>query len=124
IGEMPKDLQVRMLRVLEEYKVRPLGHTNEIPLDVRVIAASNHSIEELKTKYLREDLFFRLAVIVIELPPLRERKTDIPLLLDYFLKRFNRKYGKNVGGFSEDAYSALYSYDFPGNIRELENLIE
>jgi len=124
IGEMPKDLQVRMLRVLEEYKVRPLGYTNEIPLDVRVIAASNHSIEDLKTRYLREDLFFRLAVIVIELPPLRERKTDIPLLLDYFLKRFNRKYGKSVGGFSEDAYSALYSYAFPGNIRELENLIE
>jgi len=124
IGEMPKDLQVRMLRVLEEYKVRPIGYTNEIPLDVRVIAASNHSIEDLKTKYLREDLFFRLAVIVIELPPLRERRTDIPLLLDYFLKRFNAKYGKKVGGFSEEAYSALYSYDFPGNIRELENLIE
>ncbi len=124
IGEMPKDLQVRMLRVLEEYKVRPLGYTNEIALDVRVISASNHSIEELKNKYLREDLFFRLAVIVIELPPLRERKSDIPALIDHFIARFNKKYSKRIQGLSERAFSALYNYDFPGNIRELENLFE
>jgi DNA-binding NtrC family response regulator len=124
IGEMPKDLQVRMLRVLEEYKVRPLGHTNEVPLDIRVISASNHSIDELKNKYLREDLFFRLAVIVIELPPLRERKSDIPLLIDHFIDRFNKKYSKRVQGLSEGAFSALYNYNFPGNIRELENLLE
>jgi len=124
IGEMPKDLQVRMLRVLEEYKVRPLGHTNEVPLDVRVISASNHSIDELKNKYLREDLFFRLAVIVIELPPLRERKSDIPLLIDHFIDRFNKKYSKRMQGLSEGAFGALYNYNFPGNIRELENLLE
>ncbi len=124
IGEMPKDLQVRLLRVLEEYKVRPIGHTEEVPLDVRVIAASNHSIEELKNKYLRDDLFFRLAVIVIELPPLSGRKGDIPLLVETFLGRFNMKYSKNIKGLSEGALNSLYSYAFPGNIRELENLIE
>jgi DNA-binding NtrC family response regulator len=124
IGEMPKDLQVRLLRVLEEYKVRPIGHTQEIPLDVRVISASNHPIEELKKTYLREDLFFRLAVIVIELPPLRERRGDIPLLIDHFINRFNKKYSKKVKGLSEGAFGSLYNYHFPGNIRELENLIE
>ena len=124
IGEMPKDLQVRLLRVLEEYKVRPIGHTEEVSLDVRVIAASNHSIEELKSKYLRDDLFFRLAVIVIELPALSERRGDIPLLVEAFIGRFNDKYSKNIKGLSETALSSLYSYEFPGNIRELENLIE
>ena len=124
IGEMPKELQVRLLRVLEEYKVRPIGHTQEIALDIRVIAASNHTIEDLKKTYLREDLFFRLAVIVIELPPLRDRKGDIPLLIDHFVSRFSNKYSKKVKGLSEGAFSSLYNYDFPGNIRELENLIE
>lgn len=124
IGEMPKELQVRLLRVLEEYKVRPIGHTQEISLDVRVISASNHPIEDLKKTYLREDLFFRLAVIVIELPPLRERRGDIPLLIDHFIGRFNKKYSKRVKGLSEGAFSSLYNYHFPGNIRELENLIE
>ena len=124
IGEMPKELQVRLLRVLEDYKVRPIGHTRELALDVRVVAASNHSIEELKNKYLREDLFFRLAVIVIELPPLRERKSDIPLLVDNFITSFNRKYSRNLKELSEEAFNSLYEYHFPGNIRELENLIE
>jgi len=124
IGEMPKDLQVRLLRVLEDYKVRPIGHTHEVSLDVRVIAASNQPIEDLKKKYLREDLFFRLAVIVIELPPLRDRKSDIPLLIENFINTFNKKYSKNIEGLSEGAFNHLYSYDFPGNIRELENLIE
>ena len=124
IGEMPKDLQVRLLRVLEEYKVRPIGHTEEVPLDVRVVAASNHSIEELKSKYLRDDLFFRLAVIVIELPPLSERRGDIALLVKTFIGRFNEKYSKSIKGLTESALSSLHEYDFPGNIRELENLIE
>jgi len=124
IGEMPKELQVRLLRVLEDYKVRPIGHTRELSLDVRVVAASNHSIEELKNEYLREDLFFRLAVIVIELPPLRERKSDIPLLVDNFITTFNRKYSRNLRELSEEAFNSLNEYHFPGNIRELENLIE
>ena len=122
--EMPKDLQVRLLRVLDDYKVRPIGYIKEVSLDVRVLAASNHSIDDLKNKYLREDLFFRLAVIVIELPPLRDRKSDIPLLIENFINTFNQKYSKNIEGLSEEAFNFLYSYDFPGNIRELENLIE
>lgn len=124
LGEMPKELQVKLLRVLEEHKVRPIGHTSEIPVDIRVIAASNRPIEELKSTYLREDLFFRLAVVVIELPPLRERKEDIPLLIEYFIRKFNQKYLRNIKKISEDVLTSLYQYQFPGNIRELENLIE
>jgi DNA-binding NtrC family response regulator len=124
IGEMPKELQVRLLRVLEEHKIRPIGHTTEIPVDIRIIAASNRSIEELKNTFLREDLFFRLAVVVVELPPLRERNEDIPLLTEHFIKKFNQKYSKNVKGVSEGVFTSLYQYHFPGNIRELENLIE
>ncbi len=124
IGEMPKELQVKLLRVLEERKVRPIGHTGEVPIDIRVIAASNRSIEELKNTYLREDLFFRLAVVVIELPPLRDRREDIPLLTEYFIRKFNDKYSKSIEGVSEGVLTSLYQYHFPGNIRELENLIE
>lgn len=124
IGEMPKELQVKLLRALEEHKVRPIGHTSEIPVEIRVIAASNRSIEELKNTYLREDLFFRLAVVVVELPPLRERGEDIPLLTEYFIKKFNHKYSRKIEGVSEGVLTSLYHYHFPGNIRELENLIE
>ena len=124
IGEMPKELQVKLLRVLEERKVRAIGHTSEVAVDARVIAASNRSVEELKNTYLREDIFFRLAVVVIELPPLRERREDIPILTEYFIRRFNRKYSRNIKGVSEGVFTSLYNYHFPGNIRELENLIE
>ncbi|MFQ5786961.1 MAG: sigma-54-dependent transcriptional regulator, partial [Thermodesulfobacteriota bacterium] len=124
IGEMPRDLQVKLLRVLEENKVRPLGHTTEIPFDTRVIAASNRTLEDLKKNVLREDLFFRLAVIILELPPLRERREDIPLLIEHFIKKFNQKYSRNIKGVSEGAFTSIYQYDFPGNIRELENLLE
>lgn len=124
IGEMPKDLQVRLLRVLQEYKIRPVGSSTEIPIDTRLIAASNHSIEDLKNKELREDLFFRLAVVVVEIPPLRERKEDIPILIDHFINIFNHKYDKNISGMDEKVLSILYNYDFPGNVRELENLLE
>ena len=124
IGEMTKELQVRLLTVLEESKVRPIGHTEETPIDVRIIAASNRSLEELKETYLREDLYYRLAVIVIEIPPLRERKEDIPLLLEHFIKIFNQKYSRNIEEVSEGVLEAFYEHPFPGNIRELENLIE
>lgn len=124
IAEMPKDLQVRLLRVLEDYKVRPIGHTDEIQIDVRILAASNQPIDNLKNNFMREDLFFRLAVIVIDLPPLRDRRGDIPILIDHFINTFNEKYSKNVQGLTEKAFSSLYNYNFPGNIRELENLIE
>jgi len=124
IGEMARDLQVKLLRILEENKIRPLGHTSEIPFDTRVIAASNRNIVDLKNNVLREDLFFRLAVIVIELPALRERREDIPLLTESFIRKFNQKYSRNIIGLSEGAYTSFYHYDFPGNIRELENLLE
>jgi len=124
IGEMSKDLQVRLLRVLQERKIRPIGSSTEMPIDTRVIAASNHNIEELRSKELREDLFFRLAVVVIEMPPLRERKEDIPILIRHFVDIFNNKYDKNINGVNEKVLSILYDYDFPGNVRELENLLE
>lgn len=124
IGEMPRDLQVKILRVLEEHKIRPIGYTSEIPVNIRIIAASNRSIEQLKNTYLRKDLFFRLAVVVIELPPLRERREDIPLLTQYFITKFNEKYSRNIKGVTEGVFTSLYRYHFPGNIRELENLIE
>ncbi len=124
IGEMPRDLQVKLLRVLEEHKIRPIGCTCEILVDIRIIAASNRSREQLKNTYLREDLFFRLAVVVIELPPLRERREDIPLLTEHFIRKFNEKYSRNIKGVSEGVITSLFQYHFPGNIRELENLIE
>jgi len=124
IGEMPKDLQVRLLRVLEEHKVRPLGGTSEVNFSGRIIAATNRSIDELKKDLLREDLFFRLAVIVIGIPPLRDRKEDIPLLTEHFIEKFNKKYSREIQSMSVDAIESLYNYNFPGNIRELENLIE
>jgi len=124
IGEMSKELQVRILNVLEDHKVRPVGETREYEVRARVIAATNRSISELKDKFLREDLFYRLAVIVIELPLLKERKEDIPLLNQYFIQIFNEKYKKNISGLTSDALETLSSYEFPGNIRELENLLE
>ncbi|MGI9534667.1 MAG: sigma-54-dependent transcriptional regulator [Thermodesulfobacteriota bacterium] len=124
IGEMPKDLQVRILHVLEDHKVRPIGETKEIEVHARVIAATNRSIDDLKNIYLREDLFYRLAVIVIELPTLRERKQDIQLLVQSFIKKFNEKYSQNIINLTNEALDYLISYEFPGNIRELENLLE
>lgn len=124
IGEMSKELQVSLLKVLEDGKVRPVGGTQEIKTDTRVIAATNRSIETIKNNYLREDLFYRLAVIVIELPPLRDRREDIPLLIQNFIKRFNDKYSKNISNLTNESLEYLVGYDFPGNIRELENLIE
>jgi DNA-binding NtrC family response regulator len=124
IGEMSKELQVNLLTVLEEKKVRPIGHTEETQIDVRIIAASNRSLNELKETSLRQDLYYRLAVIIIEIPPLRERKEDIPLLLRHFIKIFNKKYSRNIEEVTDGVLKAFYEYQFPGNIRELENLIE
>lgn len=124
IGEMPKELQVRILKVLEDHRVRPVGETREIEVNARVIAAANRPVDELKNSCLREDLFFRLAVIVIELPALKDRKDDIPLLANHFIKNFNEKYSKSIKGISQGALESLIGYDFPGNIRELENLVE
>ncbi len=125
ITEMPYTLQAKLLRVIEERKVRPLGDTNSYPIDVRITSATNRDIKSLvKAGQFREDLYYRLKVIDIELPSLRERKEDIPLLVKHFLNKFNKELGKGVSGISEDALKVLLNYSWPGNVRELENVIQ
>ncbi|MEE9591717.1 MAG: sigma-54 dependent transcriptional regulator [Thermodesulfobacteriota bacterium] len=125
IGELSKDLQVKLLRVLQEGEVRRIGDTRSIKVDVRIIAATAKDLNaEVKEGRFREDLLYRLNVIPIHLPPLRDRKEDIPLLTTYFLEQFTRKFGKSVRGVSERAMELLLSYRWPGNVRELENVIE
>lgn len=124
ITEMPKELQVKLLRAIQEKKIKPVGQSDEVLVDIRIIAASNHEIEEIKNKYMRDDLYYRLAVIIIKLPSIRERKEDIPILIDHFRNKFNLKYGRNINSIKEDVLKKLYDYEFPGNIRELENMIE
>ncbi len=125
IGELPLALQVKLLRVLQERKVRPVGAATEVPVDVRVLAATNRDVEaSVRGGQLRQDLFYRLNVIRIELPPLRDRREDVPRLADRFAHRFAEELGKEVRGLSADALRALDRYPFPGNIRELENMME
>jgi transcriptional regulator with PAS, ATPase and Fis domain len=123
IGEMPAEMQVKLLRALQEGKVRPLGAAEEIAVNVRVIAATNNSTPVSLSGALRQDLYFRLARITIELPPLRERREDLAPLLDHFLTVYSQKYGYRPT-FHTDALELLSEYPFPGNVRELENLIE
>ena len=123
VSEMPPDIQVKLLRALQEGKVRPLGAIEEIPVNVRVIAATNRPVSTISSGPLRQDLYFRLARITIELPPLRERTEDLPLLLDHFLSVYGEKYGYRPT-FHADALALLSGYPFPGNVRELENLVE
>ena len=125
IGELPFSLQVKLLRVLQERKVRPVGATREEAIDVRVIAATNRNMEdEVKAGRFRQDLYYRINVLRIELPPLRERKEDIPTLALSFIERMSREAGREVVGFTPDALRALSKYEFEGNVRELENIIE
>ena len=125
IVELPPSLQVKLLRVLQEMQVRPVGSTKAYPVDVRVIAATNRNLEQaMIDKSFRQDLFYRLNVIRITLPPLRERRDDIPALVTHFLRRFNRRFHRDVRGITPDALEALAGFDFPGNVRELENVIE
>jgi two-component system response regulator PilR (NtrC family) len=125
IGNMTLTMQVKLYRVLQEGKVRPLGSTDEVDVDVRVIAATNKDFEkEIAEGRFREDLYYRLSVIPIQLPSLRERKEDIPLLARHFLERFRRTMEKPVEGISPEAVRKLESYDWPGNVRELENTME
>ncbi len=124
IGELPLGLQAKLLRVLQERVFERVGSSRSIKVDVRVIAATNKNIlEEVKRGNFREDLYWRLNVVPIVLPALRERKRDIPLLLNYYLEKFNRTYGKRVR-FSEEALSTLKEYPWPGNVRELANTVE
>ncbi len=125
IAELPPELQVKLLRVLQEMLVRPVGSTKAYPVDVRIIAATNRNLEQaMNAGTFRQDLFYRLNVIRIQLPPLRERREDIPALVNHFIRRFNKRFRRDVKGITPDALAALSVYDFPGNVRELENLIE
>jgi transcriptional regulator with PAS, ATPase and Fis domain len=125
VTEMPLAMQPKLLRVIEEQKIRRLGGSVETPIDVRTIAASNRSmLQAIREGRFREDLFYRLKVLLIELPPLRDRLDDVPLLVDYFLDHFNRKMNRNVQGTEKDFLDALMAYGWPGNIRELRNVIE
>jgi DNA-binding NtrC family response regulator len=125
ITDMPLTLQAKLLRVIEGKEVRPLGDTNSYPVDVRTISASNRDVKSfIQQGRFREDLYYRLKVIDVELPPLRERREDIPLLGQHFINRFNRELRKNVSGISEEALRCLLNYSWPGNVRELENVIQ
>ena len=118
-------MQVKLLRVLQERCVRPVGGTDEIPMDVRVIAATNRDLErQVAENTFREDLYYRLSVIPITVPPLRDRSEDIPLLVSHFLKKYARSAGKNISRINPDSLSNLANYDWPGNVRQLENAIE
>jgi len=125
VGEMPVSMQVKLLRALQEKRVRRVGATEEVEVDVRVIAATNRPLETMvREKRFREDLFYRLNVIPINVPPLRERRDDIPLLAEHFLRAFSQEMGKDVTGFAPDALDRLVAYGWPGNVRELENVVE
>src|SRR5262245_15871030 len=125
IAELSPGLQVKLLRVLQEMQVRPVGSTKAHPVDVRVIAATNRDLDRsIADGNFRQDLFYRLNVVRITLPPLRERRDDIAALVTHFLRRFNRRFHREVRGVAPDALAALSAYSFPGNVRELENLIE
>ncbi len=124
IEEMPLSMQVKLLRVIQERKLFRLGGTKPISLDIRLISATNRELEkEIKEGRFREDLFYRLKVVLIKVPPLRERKEDIPVLINHFIEKFNRAYKKKVRGFSREALEILMRYSFPGNVRELENIV-
>jgi transcriptional regulator with GAF, ATPase, and Fis domain len=125
IGELPLDMQPKILRFLQEGEIEVVGGTVLKKLDVRVIAATNRNLkQEIEKKQFREDLYFRLNVFPIDVPPLRKRKDDIPLLIEHFVDKFNKSYDRRIKFIPDDTMNKLKSYDWPGNIRELENLIE
>ena len=122
---MPLSLQVKLLRVLEDEKVRRLGDAREVDVDVRIIAATHRDLlAETKAGRFREDLFYRLNVLHIRVPPLRERREDIPLLLEHFIARNNARLGTEIRGLDSEARRLLFEYAWPGNVRELENTVE
>ena len=125
ITNMPTSIQSKLLRILQENEIRPVGSTKTKKVNVRVISAASESLKKRLTEgNFREDLYYRLSVVNVSLPPLRERLVDIPLLANYFLKKYSDKYHKQVAGLKRETLQALESYDWPGNIRELENIIE
>jgi DNA-binding NtrC family response regulator len=125
IGDISPAMQVKLLRVLQEKRFTPVGSNREIEVNVRIVAATNRNLEKMiKTGEFREDLFYRLNVLPVNLPALRERKNDVKVLTDYFVEKFNQKYKKNITGVSAEVMDALMAHAWPGNIRELENVIE
>ncbi|HSB68796.1 MAG TPA: sigma-54 dependent transcriptional regulator [Candidatus Methylomirabilis sp.] len=125
VGSMRLDLQAKILRALQEREIERVGGTRTIKIDVRVIAATNRDLKKaVEEGTFREDLYYRLNVIPITLPPLRQRRDDIPLLVEHFIAKYNREFNRKVKGFSAGATAALYQYEWPGNVRELENVIE
>ena len=125
IGDLPLHLQVKLLRVLQEREIERVGSSHPIQVDVRLLAATHRDLEALvKAGTFRDDLYYRINVVTLAVPPLRERREDIPLLLDHFLVKFARANGKTIRGFTREARDTLLRYDYPGNVRELENLME
>jgi transcriptional regulator with PAS, ATPase and Fis domain len=125
IAEMPASMQVRLLRVLQDREIRPVGADFSQTVDVRIIAATNKDLRAaMAAGRFREDLFYRLNVFQIHMPPLRDHKDDIPFLARFFLKMVADRYGREVSGFSDQIWGYLLNYDWPGNVRELENAIE
>ncbi|MCU0596427.1 MAG: sigma 54-interacting transcriptional regulator [Desulfobacterota bacterium] len=125
IGDISPALQVRLLRVLQDKTYEPLGSTKSLKTDVRIVAATNKNLQSLVEEgKFRQDLFYRINVVRLVLPPLRHRREDIPLLVEHFIRKFSRLSGKEIQGFSPEVFPLLMSHDFPGNVRELENIIE
>ena len=125
VGEIPMAMQAKLLRVLQEREVQPLGLDHPVPVDARIIAATNKNLEEeVEAGRFREDLFYRINVVNLELPPLRARQEDIPLLAQHFLNKFAENSGKSVRGFTPGAMDVMLRYSWPGNVRELENAVE
>ncbi len=125
VGELPLAIQVKLLRAIQERIIRRVGGTEDMKIEVRIIAATNRNLEDMVAKgSFRQDLYYRLNVINIKTPSLRERKDDIPLLANHFLKKYNERLNKNIGAISAEVMEIIQKYDYPGNVRELENLIE
>jgi two-component system response regulator PilR (NtrC family) len=125
VGELPLTIQVKLLRAIQERVIRRVGAVDDTSVQVRIIAATNRNLEEMvKDGTFRQDLYYRLNVIQIVAPALRERMEDIPTLASHFLRKYNERLGKNIQGISAEALATLKKYDYPGNVRELENIIE
>ena len=125
IGDLPLELQAKLLRVLQEGEFERLGSSRTLQVDVRVIAATNRALEqEVKAERFREDLYYRLNVFPVEIPPLRSRTEDIPLLVNHFVGKYGAKIGKRIAGVPQGVLDALQAYSWPGNVRELENIVE
>jgi len=125
VGELPLHLQPKLLRALQEGKIKQVGGNRELPVDVRIVSATNKELQgEVKEGRFREDLYYRLNVVVLEIPPLRARREDIPLLAHHFLQKYARLFGRSIQGVDRETLERLETYSFPGNVRELENIIE